>query len=247
MALATVGFETARRASEVLLALAVLQQALEHVITQPRDRPWALVQLPLAVAMAFGWWPSLVQGGLLLVSVLWVAHLQGPYNGGSDRMRLLLLSCLWASHLGPVAVAPADDLETVIARWPRMAMGYLAVQVVLSYTLAGYVKVMNRDWRRGQALADVFAFSVYPVSDGLRRWADARRALWWLSWLTIVFEILFPLALLRPGLLYLALAAALGFHLVNAAVFGLNRFVWSWLATYPILVWFQGELAAALR
>lgn len=220
-------FETARRVSEILLAIAFLQQALEHLFTLPRDRVWVAVQLPLTVAMASGVAPVLVEGALLLVSVDLLRHFRGPYNGGSDRVRLLILSCLWLSHLAPNPI------------WAGIAVSYLAVQIVLSYTLAGYVKLANPEWRRGQALADVFAFSVYPVSDALQSWAGARGPLLVLSWLTILFEVLFPLALLHPLALTVTLAAALGFHVANACLFGLNRFVWSWLAAYPCLLWFQ--------
>lgn len=216
--------ETARRVSEILLAIAFLQQALEHLFTLPRDRVWVALQLPLTVAMASAVAPMLVEGALLLVSVDLLRHFRGPYNGGSDRVRLLILSCLWLSHLAPNPT------------WAGIAVSYLAVQIVLSYTLAGYVKLANPEWRRGQALADVFAFSVYPVSDALRARAGARGALLALSWLTILFEVLFPLAL------KVALMAALGFHLANACLFGLNRFVWSWLAAYPCLLWFQQAL-----
>jgi hypothetical protein len=30
-------------------------------------------------------------------------------------------------------------------------------------------------------------------------------------------------------------AVALAFHIANVYVFGLNRFVWAWAATYPAL------------
>lgn len=170
-------------------------------------------------------------------------------------MRLLTLTCLWASHLvAPTSSAVTDVTGAAVVlpaaeagSWARLPLGYLAVQVVLSYTLAGYVKLTNRDWRSGQALVDVFAISTYPVSDSLRGWARRPRLLWLLAWVAMAFEILFPVAFLDAQLLRFALAGALGFHLVNAVVFGLNRFVWSWLATYPVLVWFQAEFIASLR
>jgi len=35
----------------------------------------------------------------------------------------------------------------------------------------------------------------------------------------------------------IALAIGAAFHLANAFAFGLNRFLWAWLAAYPAL-WF---------
>jgi len=60
-----------------------------------------------------------------------------------------------------------------------------------------------------------------------------------LSWTLMLFEMLFPLALLDATLLKAALAVAALFHLVDGCVFGLNRFLWIWLAAYPCLLWFQ--------
>lgn len=223
-------FHEAQRLSEVLMALAFVQQGLEHIAGAPRDRWWFVAQVALALGVVAGIAPAILEGLLLLVCVGLLRRFLGPYNGGSDRMRLLVLSCLWASHLAPNPT------------WERAALGYLAVQLVLSYTMAGWVKLVNPDWRNGRALQDVFAFSVYPVSESLRACANAPRTLLLLSWTMIAFEVGFPLALLNGTALQVALGAALVFHLVNASLFGLNRFVWIWIAGYPCLLWFQREV-----
>ena len=222
-------FATALRTSELLLAFAFAQQALEHLAGPPRDRGWFVAQLLFAVSMAAAPWNGIAHLALLGVSVAILNRFKGPYNGGSDRMRLLLLCCLCAARLAP---SP---------RWGQIALGYFAVQLLLSYVLAGWVKLVNPEWRSGQALADVFAFSVYPVSDDLRALASSRQLLVAASWFIILFEVLFPLALVNDTMLQAALALAFLFHLVNACVFGLNRFLWVWAAGYPCLLWFQHE------
>ena len=55
----------------------------------------------------------------------------------------------------------------------------------------------------------------------------------------MLFEMLFPLALLGAAYLQAALILAALFHLASACLFGLNRFLWIWLASYPCLIWFQ--------
>ena len=62
------------------------------------------------------------------------------------------------------------------------------------------------------------------------------------SWAVIGFEVLFPLALLNQTLLIAALTCAAAFHIANACLFGLNRFVWFWLAAYPSILWLQSRL-----
>ena len=162
---------------------------------------------------------------------VWMRHrVAGPYKGGSDRMGLLVLYCLTLAHALPPGLAR------------EAAFGYLALQVVLSYFISGQVKLVNPDWRRGVALRDVFAFSAYPVSEGLRGFARRPRLILAMSWVVILFELAFPLSVLHPDLLIAALVVALAFHLANACLFGLNRFVWAWLASYPSLIWLQDRV-----
>jgi hypothetical protein len=116
------------------------------------------------------------------------------------------------------------------------------VQLVLSYFIAGGVKILNPDWRTGRALRDVFQFSTYPVAEDLRRWADRPRLLRVMSWAVILFELAFPLTLLSRETLIAGLVVAAAFHLANACLFGLNRFFWTWLAVYPAIVWLQARL-----
>lgn len=68
------------------------------------------------------------------------------------------------------------------------------------------------------------------------------RLLWAASWAVILFELVFPLALLNQALLITALCVAGMFHLANARLFGLNRFLWFWVAAYPSILWLQARL-----
>ena len=70
----------------------------------------------------------------------------------------------------------------------------------------------------------------------------AKAFLFVMGWAVILFELVFPLALLDPVALKLALLCAAGFHFSNACFFGLNRFFWIWLCAYPALIWFQDRI-----
>jgi len=222
--------ETAARLTEILLALALIQQGLEHLRGFRDERLLFGARTVLCGLLVFGVaspWPLV---GLAGLSLLILHRFQGPYNGGSDRMGLLALWCLALSRLAPVPL------------WKELAFGYLGVQLVLSYFVAGGVKIVNPDWRGGRALRDVFQFSAYPVSEALRRWADRPRVLRAMSWAVILFELAFPLTLLSRPTLIAGLAVAAVFHLANAGLFGLNRFFWTWLAVYPAILWLQARL-----
>jgi Vitamin K-dependent gamma-carboxylase len=181
-----------------------------------------------------GFQPVLVEAGLLIVACILLYRFQGPYNGGSDCMSILVLLCLFLSHIAPTPF------------WQEVALGYLAFQLVFSYFQSGYIKIINVDWRSGRALADVFAFTAYPVSEQARKWAESPSLILVISWAVIIFELAFPFSLLNQMSLIAALFLAVIFHLVNACLFGLNRFLWIWPAAYPVLLWFQSRISLHL-
>lgn len=226
--------ETAVRLSEILMGCAFLQQSAEHLAAAARERWLFIARIGLALLLIVAVQPLIVEALLLLLGVAALYRFQGPYNGGSDRMSLLLLFCLLISHVAPTQ------------RWQEITLGYLSVQLLLSYSISGWIKLANPDWRTGQALKDVLEFSAYPVSESLRSLAAKPSLLFGLSWTLLLFEILFPLALLDATLLRVALAMAVLFHLLNGCVFGLNRFLWIWLAAYPCLLWFQQRVIAGV-
>lgn len=220
--------ELTLRLLEIGLGVALLQRAAEHMVG--RDTVLFALQIMAATALLVGVarTPAVLA---LWVLGLWQLHrFHGPYNGGSDKMIMLALTALGLAHLWP--------------DWADLAVAYLAVQVILSYLVSGWIKIVSPDWRSGRALQRVFAQSNYPASAALRGWADHPRLLLMASWSVILFELAFPLGLLRPELLYLALALAAVFHLANACLLGLNRFFWAWISTYPAVIWLQGQLIA---
>ena len=236
-----------QRASEAALALVLLQQCAEHLLPVPGARTsrlgtpsaalLAALRVPLALLLLAGLQPLLALAGLAALALASLLRFEGPYNGGSDRLGMLMLACLLVARLFPEG--PFPEGEGMV---PRMALGYLALQLVASYFFAGWVKVVNPAWRSGEALRDVFAFSAYPVSESLRGWARWPRLMRAMAWGVMLLELVFPLALLHAYALWAALALAALFHLANALLFGLNRFLWTWLAAYPALLWFQQQL-----
>ncbi len=131
--------DAATRLTEILVALAFIQQSLEHLsgprrnssFSAPASSSCGLVILGLAQP-----WPLAALAALSLVILV---RFQGPYNGGSDRMGLLALWCLALAHLADAAVA--------------QIAGYLGLQLMLPTLIAGGVKIVNPDWRSGSGPA----------------------------------------------------------------------------------------------
>lgn len=225
------GFDTAWRLTEIMLALVLAQQSLEQIAIDRRDWPWLGARLALCLLLLLV--PALAAPavwGLFGIGLWWLHRYDGPFNGGSDKMSLLILACLSAGHLAPGPLGA------------QMALGYLGVQLLLSYVVSGQVKLANPAWRRGEALRDVFLFSAYPVSERLRSLADRRLVTFWGGWVVMLTEAALPLFLLHPLALLAGLLLAASFHLSNAMLFGLNRFFWIWLCAWPALFWLQGRL-----
>ncbi len=221
-------FETALRLTECGAGLAIAQATFEHFRSE-KSALFAL-RLILAGALAGGVAPPWPAVGLVLTSVALLVRFDGPYNGGSDRMTLLVLLCAAAARVAPTRY------------WQELALGYLAAQLILSYAVSGWVKLVNPAWRSGRALQEVLSFSAYPASEHFRQWAAHPRLLRFVSWGVIGFELALPLAFLTKTTLIVALGIAAAFHFSNACLLGLNRFLWIWLAAYPALWWLHDRL-----
>ena len=222
--------EQAVRLSEIILAFSYAQQSVEYVRGFQFEKSLGVIRLVLSLLLLFGIQTVYVEAGLLFVAILLIRRFQGPFNGGSDAMSVLVLLCLFLSHLAPTRF------------WQEVALGYLGFQLIFSYFQSGYIKIISPEWRRGEALTDVFAITAYPVSEHARLWAQSPRLMFVMSWAVMLFELIFPLSLLNHTSLLLALMIAALFHLANACLFGLNRFFWIWLAAYPVIIWLQYRL-----
>jgi hypothetical protein len=224
--------------TSTMMALAFIQQSLEHLRPAARMQerllfvPRLVLSLLLLAASLGVQIPGLTPGVLTLALVanhlLILPFFNGPYNGGADRMSLLILLCVTAAFNLPQA--------------SELALGYLGAQLLLSYFMSGWVKVVNPAWRSGQALRDVFLFSAYPAGENIRRWASKPRLLLAMGWGVMGFELAFPLAFLSRPTLIAGLAIAALFHGANACLFGLNRFFWIWICAYPSILWLQERL-----
>jgi hypothetical protein len=117
----------------------------------------------------------------------------------------------------------------------RAGLWYVALQSVTSYFVSGWVKLLRPEWRNGSALPAFLDSGVYgplPEHSVFRKPAVARA----LSWGFTVWEGCFPLALLDVRLALGLCASAVVFHFLVFWYFGLNRFFWSWLATFPAVI-----------
>jgi len=166
-----------------------------------------------------------------LLSVLGVSlltHLRNPYGlDGADQMYAIIYGALFLGSLAP-------DNQIV-----RLAsLGFIASQACLSYSTAGFAKLISPVWRNGEAIRGILGTRTYGLVS-VAKLLDANACLCIvIGWMVVLPESIFPAAVLAgPPVLLGLLVWGVFFHFLNAVVMGLNTFLWSFLATYPA-VWY---------
>lgn len=203
------------------------------VLEGPPVTPWLGLRLVLALTLVaapmppLSWLAVIVHALLLLNSVWLTVRSRGPVCGGSDSM-------FFQVQLG-LLIASLGFLEPALV---KLGLGWIAAQSVLSYFLAGVSKLRSAGWWNGRALQNLLGSEgPYVLFAPARRLASSRLVCAVLGGGMIALELVFPAVLILPiegkaALLTLGLL----FHLANALLLGLNRFVWAWAATYPALL-----------
>lgn len=219
-----------------LLALALLLQALEYgalaihtykPYTSKKIKVMALLRLILSVTLLF--YISLELVIALLVIVWWTTQIyKGRFNGGSDSMTATLL-------VGLLFYCWSPDDESYI----KMALWWIALQSVLSYWISGWIKIKDSHWRKGSALIFFSLVEGYNPNPFLKQLKKAPTLSLVLCWLTIIFELSAPLVLFSKTFALMFVSIGILFHFIIFLAFGLNRFFWIWISTYPALLFCQ--------
>jgi len=245
--------QTATRFTQMLLGIGIVLQATEVLATRSAharlcagNRPLAFSEQWLTAKMimrlfiatpliiGLGRYLNVIEPvfylALIISSAGLVLRFRGPLGGGSDSMNFQILIGLLIASLGIV-----NPILT------RIGFGWIAAQSILSYFLAGMAKLRNENWRNGIAMRNLLTSrGPYSLFDPARRLADSRFLCVSAGWLTVLFEITFPVILFLPWEAKIALVCVgTSFHIANALLLGLNRFIWAWLATYPALLYFR--------
>jgi hypothetical protein len=188
-----------------------------------------MARLVLSFVLVFS---SLFLGELLngllaacILLMLSTTHMRSPYGGdGADQMVLVVFVGVTLAWLLP---------DGGIAQ--RAALWFVALQLILSYTVAGLGKMVSTEWWNGTGLIGVLSTYSYGsprVSVLAHRHPSLIMAM---SWLVILFEVGWSSVLLMPtqvaGVLFFI---GVLFHLGTAVVMSLNTFTFAFVAAYPI-------------
>jgi hypothetical protein len=269
----SLSLESAMRGVQLLLGWSVLIQSVEYLRMQsalqafgeqgvwrwslqeremPTRAPWFLstvgwlfapVQLKAlfllralgALCLMVGGAGVVLMGFLFVSTVLLLFRFRGAFNGGSDFMTLVAVSGLFLSD----AFAPWVGGESA----HHAALWYIALHALSSYFVSGWVKLKRAEWRSGEALVIFLDAGIYgPLGHNsvFRQPRVARLC----SWSFMLWEALSPAILIGPVAALFFCGVAAVFHFLVFWYFGLNRFFWAWMVTFPALVYCSGWAAS---
>ncbi|MEM8960978.1 MAG: hypothetical protein AAGD38_05830 [Acidobacteriota bacterium] len=180
-----------------------------------------VVGVGLATALIAPSWhlPALV----FLLAATWWSHASLAYgNSGADPMIGVVLTALIVGELVP-------DSELV----QKMVVVTIAGHATIAYFTTGLTKALDARWRSGVYLHTTANSRIFGRSGSLL--TDPRHAAV-ASWIVIIFELIFPIALLDPRAAVALCVAGLLFHLGNALILGLKNFLFAFAATYPAII-----------
>ncbi|WP_416548757.1 hypothetical protein ACHEXK_07520 [Limnohabitans sp. DCL3] len=204
-------------------------KAVLNRLFQPKPcTTWLCLRGALAIALMLGQVGLAGAALLFLMGLLLLLRWRGAFNGGSDFMTLVGLSGLLLSHL-------VGSFTNTSLGW-QAGFWFISLQTVSSYFVSGWVKLLRPEWRSGRALPVFLDTGIYGPLAPHSIYRNPHVALL-CSWSFTLWEGLFPLALLEVRLALLWCAVATLFHFLVFWFFGLNRFFWAWISSFPAVVY----------
>lgn len=144
---------------------------------------------------------------------------------GADQMNFVILISL--------VLFGVLKTDSIIINLP---IYFIAFQLLLSYLISGFSKIISEEWRSGTALIGILSTQAYGDILFHRMLSNNLKLSRILCWLVILFELLFPIVLLlsfKTQIIIILLGVL--FHLGIAIIMGLNNFLFAFLAAYPSL------------
>ena len=141
---------------------------------------------------------------------------------GTDQMQTILLASLACYFATP------DPLVRKAAIW------FISLQVILAYWTSGVAKLLSKPWRQGTVLRASLLLA--PGNKTLYHWMPASgRINQLLCFSVVLFECAFPLVLTTPQICLVVLGFGVLLHLFNAVALGIPRFLFTFVAAYPVI------------
>jgi hypothetical protein len=163
---------------------------------------------------------------ILLIHLL--SHLRNQYGlDGSDQMQVIIFASLVAFYASPSLIVK------------QFSIFFICFQVLLSYFTSGFAKLVSPVWRNGTAISGILntvSYGIKPIAKILVTNPTLSKLI---CWSVITFECAFPVLVftgVKPTIIFII--TGIVFHLSIAVFMRLNAFFWSFVATYPAVLFF---------
>lgn len=205
-----------------LTSLRAARPIHELLVRDPVFITLSVAQLALSAAV-FAQPDSRLGWALFAITTLVFVRLRVGLDASDGMLRMLLAA-------NALRLISPDRLTTPFVL-------FVAAEACLSYFTSGFSKLGSTLWIEGRSLAKTLSTITYGdpwVSRVLWRFPILGRGA---SWSTLAVEVLFPLALVLPLPVAVALMIAAGlFHLCCARIMALGSFFWVFTASYPCVL-----------
>jgi hypothetical protein len=211
---------------------------LNRLCESPSYLLFIALQMIAAVLVIFHLFPSLLGCFILMILLVHLLSCLRHKAGldGAQQMQTIIFASLLLFYMSSDPLAKTDCLL------------FIGLQVLLAYLTAGVVKVKSSAWRSGTALGNILQgarFRNEKVSHMVRKYPLLAKIV---CWSIFTGECLFPLLVLTgTQSCLLVLVAGILFHLTIALVMGLNSFFWSFVATYPAVLFLANTFQIAIH
>lgn len=153
-----------------------------------------------------------------IIQLLICIRFRGLFNGGSDMMVFVIATGLLIGG--------------------KFGIIYIAIHTIYSYFKAGIAKIRQPTWRSGIALGQLLETSLFASYKNFAiKLQKKRKISAFLSYIVLAFELSVPLVFLSPNIASAYCVTAIIFHGLNCGFFGLNRFLWIWMAAWPSVLY----------
>ena len=144
---------------------------------------------------------------------------------GSDQVLQIIFISLFFFYLFPGL------------KFQKFFLHFISLQILIAYFFSGLNKIKGPLWRQGKALRLILSTEGFGNKRAFEFLSSQREMSFLLNWVTILFQLLFPLAMFaNQEVLILVLVIGFLFHISIGVLMGLNTFVWAFFATYPCII-----------
>jgi uncharacterized membrane protein YphA (DoxX/SURF4 family) len=183
--------------------------------------------------------PNYITASVIAWLALGLYRVSLPVANGSDQVCAVLLFLAI-----PLAGAPRTDhpMGMLIQRGIYHAARLFAQLYVASiYLVSGVDKLGSEVWRSGEAIGMVSALE-YMVNPAWKDWIpQSAGGMFFLAWLTIVFELVFPVLVWFGATRKWVLIAGVVFHVAIGAFLSLPEFAAIMIISYGVFLRDRGQ------